>query len=159
MLLRAIDCKPKQNITTWFLTCNLYYHNQALFKIRKLCLGRQFMIWVSNKDKRIDEFESHRKENTAKIFFGWMFTSRQNSYSQTVLGRVGLDHECEAHAGTFSPRGQTNTKKLRLSFRSLPKLRTILNIVKFRGAYILERSLFQTTKGISAHYYWEKQRS
>ena len=24
---RAIDCKPKQNITTWFLTCNLYYHN------------------------------------------------------------------------------------------------------------------------------------
>ena len=23
----AIDCKPKQNITTWFLTCNLYYHN------------------------------------------------------------------------------------------------------------------------------------
>ena len=25
-----------------------------------------------------------------------MFTLRQNSYSQTVLGGVGLDHECEA---------------------------------------------------------------
>ena len=24
---RAIDCKPKQNIATWFLTCPLYYHN------------------------------------------------------------------------------------------------------------------------------------
>ena len=44
------------------------------------------------------------------------------------------DHECEAHAGTFSPRGQTNMKKLRLS---LPNLSNIFNIVKFRGTYIL----------------------
>ena len=77
-------------------------------------------------------------------------TNRQNSYSPIVLGRVGLDHECEAHAGNFSPRGQTNMRKLRLS---LPNLRKIFNIVKFRRAYILERSLFQTTKGRSAHYY------
>ena len=27
------------------------------------------------------------------------FKNRQNSYSPTVLGPVGLDHECEAHAG------------------------------------------------------------
>ena len=44
------------------------------FRIRNvLCLGKQFMIWVSNKDKRIDELDikSHRKKkNTAKIFFG-----------------------------------------------------------------------------------------
>ena len=26
-VMHTIDCKPKQNITTWFLTCNLYYHN------------------------------------------------------------------------------------------------------------------------------------
>ena len=75
--------------------------------------------------------------------------NRQYSYSPTVLGRVGLDHECEAHAGTFSPTGQTNMKKLRLS---LPNLSNIFNIVKFRRAYILKRSLFQTTKGRSAHY-------
>ena len=57
--------------------------------------------------------------------------NRQYSYSPTVLGRVGLDHECEAHAGNFSPRGQTNMRKLLLS---LPNLRKIFNIVKFRGA-------------------------
>ena len=62
--------------------------------------------------------------------------NRQYSYSPTVLGRVGLDHECEAHAGNFSPRGQTNMRKLSLS---LPNLRKILNIVKFRRAYTLER--------------------
>ena len=45
---------------------------------------------------------------------------------------------------------ETNMKKLRLS---LPNLRKIFNIVKFRRAYILERSLFQTTKVGSAHYY------
>ena len=76
--------------------------------------------------------------------------NRQCSYSPTVLGQVGLDHECEAHVGTFSPRRQTNMRKLRLS---LPNLKKIYNIVKFRRAYILERSLFQTTKGRSAHYY------
>ena len=83
-------------------------------------------------------------------YTGFRPGSRQYSYSPTVLGRVGLDHECEAHAGTFSPRGQTNMRKLRLS---LPNLRKIFNIVKFRSAYILERTLFQTTKGRSAHYY------
>ena len=44
------------------------------------------------------------------------YANRQYSYSPTVLGQVGLDHECEAHAGTFSPRGQTNMRELRLSF-------------------------------------------
>ena len=59
--------------------------------------------------------------------------NRQYSYSPTVLGRVGLDHECEAHARNFSPRGQINMRKLRLS---LPVLRKIFNIVKFRRAYL-----------------------
>ena len=62
---------------------------------------------------------------------------RQYSYSPTVLGRVGLDHEWEAHAGNFSPRGQTNMRKLRLS---LPNLRNTFNIVKFPRAYTLERN-------------------
>ena len=44
-----------------------------------------------------------------KAFF--VSCNRQNSYSPTVLGRVGLDHECKAHAETFSPRGQTNMKQ------------------------------------------------
>ena len=82
--------------------------------------------------------------------------NRQYSYSPTVLGRVFLHHECEAHTGNFSPRGKTSMRKLPLS---LPNLRKIFNIVKFRRAYILERSLFQTTKGRFAHYYKEKQRS
>ena len=75
---RAIDCKPKQIITTWFLTCNFNISLKALFRIERfLCLGWQFIIWVSNRDKRIDELKSHRKENTAKIFFGWIrFTFR-----------------------------------------------------------------------------------
>ena len=42
--------------------------------------------------------------------------NRQYSYPPTVLGRVGLDHECEAHAGTFSPRGRTNMKKTAAEF-------------------------------------------
>ena len=62
--------------------------------------------------------------------------NRQYSYSPTVLGRVGLDHECEAHAGTFSPRGQTNVRKLRLS---LSNLRKIFNIVKLRGHYFKQQ--------------------
>ena len=41
-------------------------------------------------------------------------------------------------------------KKLQLS---LPNLRKIFNIVKFRWAYILEWTLFQTTKGRSGDYY------
>ena len=55
---------------------------------------------------------------------------------------MGINHECEAHAGILQ--------------LSLPNLRKIFNIVKFRRAYILERSLFQTTKGRSVHYYYEK---
>ena len=31
---------------------------------------------MSNKDKIIDELKSHGKENTAKIFFGWILTKR-----------------------------------------------------------------------------------
>ena len=38
--------------------------------------------------------------------------------------------------GNVSPTGQTNVRKLRLS---LPNLRKIFNIVKFRRAYTLER--------------------
>ena len=61
--------------TTWFLACNLYYHNSALSsfqnKERFLCLGRQFINWMSNKDKRIDEIdiESHRKKKQQR--FSW----------------------------------------------------------------------------------------
>ena len=76
--------------------------------------------------------------------------NRQYSYSPTVLGQLGFDHECEAHAGNFSRRGQINMRKLRLS---LQNLRKTFNIVKFQRAYVLERSLFQTTKGRSARHY------
>ena len=58
------------------------------FRIKKrfLCLGRQFIIWASNKDIRIDELKSHRKENTSKIFFSWIFTLRliQSSVIKTA---------------------------------------------------------------------------
>ena len=73
-------------------------------------------------------------------------------YGKVILGRVAFEHKCEANAGNFSPRRQTNMRKLRLS---LPNLREIFNVVKFRRAYILERSLFQTTKARSARYYRE----
>ena len=76
--------------------------------------------------------------------------NRQYSYSPTVLGQLGFDYECEAHAGNFSRRGQINMRKLRLS---LQNLRKTFNIVKFQRAYVLERSLFQTTKGRSARHY------
>ena len=73
-------------------------------------------------------------------------------YGKVILGRVAFEHKYEANAGNFSPRGQTNMKKLRLS---LPNLREIFNVVKFRRAYILERSLFQKTKQRPARYYRE----
>ena len=85
----------------------------------------------------------------------WRGTYRQYLYSRTVrVSREGLEHECEANAGNFPPRGQANMRKLPLS---LPILRKIFNVVKLRRAYILERLLFQTTKGRSARYYWEKR--
>ena len=71
---------------------------------------------------------------------------------KVILGRVAFEHKYEADTGNFSPRGQTNMKKLWLS---LPNLREIFNVVMFRRAYILERSLFQTTKARSARYYRE----
>ena len=43
-------------------------------------------------------------------------------------------------------------RKRQLSF---PNLRETFNVVKLRTAYILERSLFQTTKERSARYYRE----
>ena len=84
--------------------------------------------------------------------------NRQYSYSPTVLGRVGLDHECEAHAGNFSRRGQTNMRKLRLS---LPNLRKTFNIVKFRRGYTLERNHYfkQQRKICSLLLKKKKQRS
>ena len=46
----------------------------ALFwnKERFLCLARQLIIWVSNKNKRIDELDikSPRVKNTARVIFG-----------------------------------------------------------------------------------------
>ena len=38
-----------------------------------------------------------------------VFINRQYSYSSAVLGRVGLDHECEAHAGNFLPNKYEKT--------------------------------------------------
>ena len=70
-------------------------------------------------------------------------SNRQYSYSPTVLGRVCLDHECEAHAGNFSPRGQTNMRKLPLS---LPNLRKLFNILKFRGLTYLRDHYFKQQK-------------
>ena len=67
-------------------------------------------------------------EKIVKNCHAFYYYNRQYSYSLTVLGRVGLGHECEAHEGNFSIRGQTNMRKLRLG---LPNLRKIFNIVKF----------------------------
>ena len=75
-------------------------------------------------------------EKIEKNCYAFYYYNRQYSYSPTVLGRAGLGHECEAHAGNFSIRGQTNMRKLRLG---LPNLRKIFNIVKFWKAYTLER--------------------
>ena len=100
------------------------------------------------KVKRPFNFMIKRVDSCVKL--SRISLNRQYSYSPTVLGRVGLDHECEVHAGNFSRRGQTNMRKLPLI---LPNLRKMFNIVKIRRAYILERSLFQTTKGRPAHYY------
>ena len=44
------------------------------------------------------------------------FHPRQNSYSPTVLGRVGLDHECEAHAGTFLAKRTNKYEKTTAEF-------------------------------------------
>ena len=54
-----VDEARKTKHTTWFLACTLYYHNSALFQNKEsfLCLGRQFITWVSNKDKRIDKLD------------------------------------------------------------------------------------------------------
>ena len=62
--------------------------------------------------------------------------NRQYSYPPTVLGRVGLDHKCEAHAGTFSQRRHKYEK----TAHEFENLRKMFNIVEFRRAYILERS-------------------
>ena len=43
--------------------------------------------------------------------------NRQVSYSPTALGRALVLRESEANAGNFSPRRQTNVKKLRLSWQ------------------------------------------
>ena len=56
-------------------------------------------------------------EKIVKNCYAFYYYNRQYSYSPTVLGRVGLGHECEAHAGNFSMSGQTNMRKLRLGLR------------------------------------------
>ena len=87
---------------------------------------------TSNKPLFIWEFRGSMELGLKSgISAGFGISNRQYSYSPTVLGQVGLDDECEAHAGNFSPRGQTNMRKLRVS---LPNLRKIFNIVKFLRA-------------------------
>ena len=97
-------------------------HENCIAAVRVCCTCNTVFLLIRNKSVL----------HVQSLFFA----NRQYSYSPTVLGRVGLDHECEAHAGNFSPRRQTNMRKLR---RSLPNLRKIVHIVKFRRAYTLER--------------------
>ena len=140
--------KWSKDLSTRGIHFSLDYTNCifALLKGMSSLLKRKFMRVPCASHVEIHAFCTSREAN-GKVKMprllpfngGWkcmlcVSLNRQYSYSPTVLGRAGLDHECEAHAGTFSPRGQTNMKK-------------------FRRAYILERSLFQTTKGRSAHYY------
>ena len=70
MLFKARDrlqTKTKHYNMIFNLSFILFQLSSLSNKERLSCLGRQFIIWVSNKDKRIDELKSHRKENTAKI--------------------------------------------------------------------------------------------
>ena len=125
--------------------------------IAKICLLNYFINcwWLSyrqntyGKKKKENRFENHRRlciTCAVKV----IFTPDRIRILRQSWDEWALIMSARLMRGPFSLRGQTNMKKLRLS---LPNLRKIFNIVKFRRAYILERSLFQTTKGRSAHYY------
>ena len=128
--------KWSKDLSTRGIHFSLDYTNCifALLKGMRSLLKRKFMRVPCASHVEIHAFCTSREAN-GKVQIprllpfngGWkcmlcVSLNRQYSYSPTVLGRVGLDHECEAHAGTFSPRGQTNMKKLRLTLPNLRKL-------------------------------------
>ena len=69
--------------------------------------------------------------------------NRQYSFSPTVLERAGLKHECEANAGIFLPRRQTNVRKLRLGCQ---KSRKMFNVGNFREITGLTDHYFKKQK-------------
>ena len=103
----------------------------ALIVYQRLSMPCQ--TWLRYAEKALKKWLSWLMETVflymalkVMLFFSYKSEmNRQDSYSPTVLDRVGLDHECEAHAGTFSPRGQTNMKKLRLFLPNLWKILTL----------------------------------
>ena len=58
--------------------------------------------------------------------------------------------EREANAGHFSPRKQTNLRKLRKIFRKKGKFEMLKGFGGLKLTYRLEKSLFQTAKEKSA---------
>ena len=79
--------------------------------------------------------------------------NRQVSYSPTALGRALVLRESEANAGNFSPRRQTNVKKLRLSWQKKENFKRLMVLEISKLTYRIERSLFQTAKGKSAFHH------
>ena len=90
MLFKARDrlqTKTKHYNMIFTLSLILSQLSSLWNKERFLCRGRQFIIWVSNKDKRIDELKSRREENTAKIIqsSGIITKTAQRLYEKSYL--------------------------------------------------------------------------
>ena len=95
--------------------------------IAKICLLNYFinclMVIIPSKHLRKKKWKKIWK--SSKIVYNVCreghFHPWQNSYSPTVLGRVGLDHECEAHAGTFLARRTNKYEKTAAEFAEFKK--------------------------------------
>ena len=78
------------------------------------------MVIIPSKHLRKKKMKTDLKIIVYKIVYNVCreghFHPWQNSYSLTVLGRVGLDHECEAHAGTFLPKRTNKYEKTAAEF-------------------------------------------
>ena len=97
--------------------------------IAKICLLNYFinclMVIIPSKHLRKKKMKTDLKIIVYKIVYNVCreghFHPWQNSYSPTVLGRVGLDHECEAHAGTFLARRTNKYEKTAAEFAEFKK--------------------------------------
>ena len=69
---------------------------------------------------------------TIRSYWARIF-NRQYSFSPTVLERVGLEHKCEANAGIFLPRRQTNMRKLLLGCQKSRKMFNVGNFGEITG--------------------------
>ena len=97
--------------------------------IAKICLLNYFFNcwWLSYRQNTYGKkkMKTDLKIIVYKIVYNVCreghFHPWQNSYSPTVLGRVGLDHECEAHAGTFLARRTNKYEKTAAEFAEFKK--------------------------------------